>query len=65
MMLWNNYVLLHSRSAFEDSDTHHRHLLRLWLNAPDCRPVLPELHTWGLMYAKLFAERTAAALATA
>lgn len=61
MMLWNNYVLLHSRSAFEDSATQRRHLLRLWLNAPDCRPVLPELHTWGLMYEKLFQEKKAAA----
>jgi hypothetical protein len=57
MMLWNNYVLLHSRSAFEDSEAQRRHLLRLWLNAPDCRPVLPELHTWGLMYTKLFHEK--------
>jgi len=57
MMLWNNYVLLHSRSAFENSATQNRHLLRLWLNAPECRPVLPELHTWGIMYKKLFDEK--------
>jgi TfdA family taurine catabolism dioxygenase TauD len=60
MMIWNNYILLHSRSAFSDSETHRRHLLRLWLRS-NCRPVLPELHTWGLMYERLFRERTAAA----
>jgi hypothetical protein len=62
MMIWNNYILLHSRSAFEDSETQHRHLLRLWLNSPGCRPVLPELQTWGLMYERLFGEKARPAL---
>jgi hypothetical protein len=58
MMIWNNYILLHSRSAFTDSETQRRHLLRLWLKS-DAWPILPELHTWGLMYERLFDEQGA------
>ena len=36
MQFVNNYVVLHSRTAFEDhaEEAHKRHLLRLWLRTP-------------------------------
>jgi alpha-ketoglutarate-dependent taurine dioxygenase len=41
LVLMNNYTVLHSRTAFEDDERaeHKRLLLRLWLFAPDCRPL--------------------------
>lgn len=40
----NNYVILHSRTAFEDfqEPDRRRHLLRLWLTVPGWRRVSPE-----------------------
>jgi len=63
MMVWNNFAMLHARTAFQDSEAHVRHLLRLWLNVPGSRPVIPEVFTWGLVYDKLNARRMAAAAA--
>lgn len=34
MLLVNNLAVLHSRTAFQDSETNKRHALRLWLNNP-------------------------------
>ncbi len=42
-LFWHNWTNLHSRTAFEDSERHKRLLLRLWLNVPDGRPVVPVL----------------------
>ncbi|MBO9356292.1 hypothetical protein GG851_20070 [Bordetella petrii] len=41
MQLLNNYVTIHSRTAFEDYDApdSKRHLLRLWLAVPRCQPL--------------------------
>jgi hypothetical protein len=41
----NNFVMLHTRREYEDwpEPARKRHLLRLWLNAPDGRPVPPHL----------------------
>ncbi len=43
LQLLNNYVVLHSRTEFEDYEEFHlkRHLLRLWLAIPGSQP-LPE-----------------------
>ncbi|MCW5644180.1 MAG: TauD/TfdA family dioxygenase [Rhodoferax sp.] len=43
LQLLNNYVVIHSRTDFEDHDTHDakRHLVRLWLAIPQSQP-LPE-----------------------
>lgn len=41
MLILNNYTTLHSRDAFGDSPEHTRHLLRLWLDIPNGRPVVP------------------------
>ncbi|MBM3358300.1 MAG: TauD/TfdA family dioxygenase [Betaproteobacteria bacterium] len=44
MQFLNNYVILHSRTAFEDypEPDRKRHLLRLWLTVPDGRRFSPE-----------------------
>ena len=43
--IMNNYVVLHGRAGFEDSGgkAWKRHLVRLWLHAPDFRPLVPEI----------------------
>jgi hypothetical protein len=57
----NNYVTLHARTEFEDSERHTRDLLRLWLNDERLRPVVPELHLFAKIYRDVFALRRAAA----
>jgi alpha-ketoglutarate-dependent taurine dioxygenase len=61
MMIWNNFTTLHARKAFEDKAERTRHLLRLWLNVPQGRPVVPEVLTWGRIYDTLMKERSAKA----
>jgi hypothetical protein len=48
LMLFNNYVVLHSRTGFVDhaEPERRRHLLRLWLKAHDGRPVAPLLRRY-------------------
>ncbi len=43
ILLLNNWVTLHRRTAFEDEDdpAKRRHLLRLWLAMPNSRPISP------------------------
>ncbi len=45
MVLFNNYTILHARTAFEDfeEEDRRRHLLRLWLESPWLRPTHPHL----------------------
>lgn len=45
LQLVNNFVLYHSRTAFEDhpEPDRHRHLLRLWLAMPNSRALSPGL----------------------
>jgi redox-sensitive bicupin YhaK (pirin superfamily) len=44
VQLLNNHVILHSRTDFVDHDDPKlkRHLLRLWINLPDGRPLAPD-----------------------
>lgn len=44
LQLLNNYVMLHSRTEFEDfeEEAKRRHLLRLWMSVPDSAPLPPE-----------------------
>ena len=35
MQFINNYVILHSRTEYQDDADHRRHLVRLWLDDPD------------------------------
>jgi Taurine catabolism dioxygenase TauD, TfdA family len=41
ILLWHNFLVLHSRRAFQDSSSQRRLLLRLWLNVPQGRPMHP------------------------
>ena len=45
----NNFVTLHARTAFRDAPEigKKRHLLRLWLNVPNGRRVVPEFDIYG------------------
>ena len=45
-MFYNNYLVMHARTAFEDDIDagFRRHLLRLWLNVPGGRPAPREMH---------------------
>jgi hypothetical protein len=47
--LINNYTVLHARTAFEDwsDDERKRHLLRLWLTAPDWRALDPHFELYA------------------
>ena len=49
MQFLNNFVILHSRTEYEDhEDGRNRHLVRLWLDCPDGRrrgPTLLDLYT--------------------
>ena len=40
MLMVNNFTVLHSRRAFEDTAAHRRYLLRMWLDVPNGRPVI-------------------------
>lgn len=44
MQFCNNYLVLHSRTRYEDQeeDEKKRHMLRLWLKIPDFRQLAPE-----------------------
>jgi Taurine catabolism dioxygenase TauD, TfdA family len=47
----NNYTILHARTAFGGGDTEEdrrRHLLRLWLDVPQLRPVHPHIKSGGI-----------------
>lgn len=43
ILLSNNFVVLHARTEFQNSAARQRLLLRLWLNDPEIRPLVPEL----------------------
>jgi hypothetical protein len=43
VMIANNFVVLHARTEFKNSPKKERLLLRLWLNAPEGRPMVPEI----------------------
>lgn len=66
MLIWNNFTNLHARTAFEDYDEpeRKRHLLRLWLDAPEevARPVIPVFHEDLVAGTASYARAKAAAL---
>jgi hypothetical protein len=71
MLFWHNFQVLHSREAFKDSDAQKRLLLRLWINAPNGRPLaepivrlrelMDEAHRYGVEYGPPPMRRDAAA----
>jgi hypothetical protein len=51
MYFINNYTILHARTAFDDGDAEEdrrRHLLRLWLEVPQMRPVHQHIRSGGI-----------------
>jgi hypothetical protein len=51
MYFINNYTILHARTAFDDGDAEEdrrRHLLRLWLDVPQMRPVHSHIKSGGI-----------------
>jgi hypothetical protein len=50
MYFINNYTILHARTAFDDfeEEDRRRHLLRLWLEVPQMRPVHPHIRSGGI-----------------
>jgi hypothetical protein len=61
MMLWHNYMNLHSRTAFEDDPKSPRLLLRLWLSVPNGRPADPRFKMRAETYERIYRERQALA----
>jgi hypothetical protein len=49
MMFMNNHMILHARSSFTDhpEPDRRRHMLRLWLEVDDLRPIAPEMDVHG------------------
>src|SRR5262249_8903678 len=44
IMMLNNFTVLHARTGFEDSAERKRYLLRMWLDVPNGRGVVPIYH---------------------
>ncbi|MFO1313243.1 MAG: TauD/TfdA family dioxygenase [Burkholderiales bacterium] len=61
MMLWHNYLNLHSRTAFEDDPRSPRKLLRLWLSVPNGRPADPRFKMRAETYERIYREKLAQA----
>jgi hypothetical protein len=43
MVFWHNFLVMHARSAFQDTEQQRRLLLRLWLNVTAGRPIAEEI----------------------
>lgn len=59
IMLWHNFLYLHSRTEFRNSATQKRLLLRLWMDVPGGRPVDPAVHERAAAYKRSYAEKKA------
>ena len=59
IMLWHNFIYLHSRTEFKNSATQKRLLLRLWMDVPEGRPVDPAVHERAAAYKRSYAEKKA------
>lgn len=48
MQFLNNYVILHDRTGYDDFDEpeRKRHMLRLWIDVPNRRPLAPDFGTY-------------------
>ena len=57
IMLWHNFLYLHSRTEFKNSPTQKRLLLRLWMDVPYGRPVDPAVHERAAAYKRSYAEK--------
>lgn len=58
LQIVNNFLVLHSRTAFEDGAGRHRRLLRLWLDNPDALRNGPGKMDWYMPeHSRFLAER--------
>ncbi|MFM9972180.1 MAG: TauD/TfdA family dioxygenase [Burkholderiales bacterium] len=57
ILLWHNFLYLHSRTEFKNSPTQKRLLLRLWMDVPNGRPVDPAVHERAAAYKRSYAEK--------
>ncbi len=58
MLLWHNFQMLHARDAYQDSATHQRHLLRLWLKIENDRPIVDEILERARIYDRVYREQS-------
>jgi hypothetical protein len=58
MLLWHNFQMLHARDAYQDSPQHTRHLLRLWLNIENDRPIAEPILERARIYERVYRERS-------
>ncbi len=65
MLLWHNFQMLHARDAYQDSPRHSRHLLRLWLNIENDRPMEDAMLQRAAIYERIYRERSGRAPASA
>ena len=56
MAFWHNFTNLHSRTAFTDSERRKRLLLRLWMEVPGGRPVVPNMRERANAYRWIYQE---------
>jgi hypothetical protein len=56
MLLWHNFQMLHARESYQDSPAHTRHLLRLWLQVANDRPVADAFRQRAEIYERVYRE---------
>jgi hypothetical protein len=58
ILLWHNFQMLHARDAYQDSPEHTRHLLRLWLNVENDRPIPDAMLERAAIYERIYREKS-------
>ena len=58
MMVWHNFQMPHARDAYQDGPAHTRHLLRLWLNIENDRPIAAEILARAKIHERIYRERS-------
>ena len=56
MMFWQNWTVLHARTAFTNAPGHERMLMRLWMDAIDGRPTPPFIRERAKLVDRIHAE---------
>ena len=55
MVFWHNFQVMHARTAFKDTETRKRLLLRLWVHAHEKRPMAPSIRERGFVMDRVHA----------
>lgn len=58
MLIWHNFQMLHARQAYQDLPQHTRHLLRLWLQIENDRPIVDAILERAKIYERVHRERS-------